>query len=180
MLIETVTEDVFQTMGIHLITAATQLFEAYGMQVCERSGDPERDSIVEAYVVSYIGFTGDKIRGAIVMTASPASVRSWQSAIGETTASLCDTIGEVSNMLLGRLKGHLLMDGVTIMLSTPTTASGKEVSFSATAGARSSWIGLDGSNWRTDVRLDVAFEAGFELAPRPRSVVAQAGEAFLF
>jgi CheY-specific phosphatase CheX len=176
-----VTEAFFCKMQEHLATSTRELFAGYGIFVGDIPYEPDRPSQVDSQVASTIGFAGEKLRGAIVMTTSSNTVRDWQSTIQETTAGVCDALGEFSNMLLGRLKGHLRGEGVTILISTPTTASGRELVLASAQGRASTWLRFEGSGWRLDVRLDVSFDSGFEVEASDGSqLAADAGEMLLF
>jgi CheY-specific phosphatase CheX len=175
------TEAFFCKMREHLVASTGELFAGYGIVVGEAPYEADRPSQLDAHVASTIGFAGEKLRGAIVMTTSASTVREWQNAIQETTASVCDALGEFSNMLLGRLKGHLRGEGVTILLSTPTTASGRELVLASAQGMASTWLRFEGSGWRLDVRLDVSFDPGFEVEASDSSLrTVDAGDLLLF
>src|SRR5580698_2990312 len=130
----------FLTMQSHALTSIHDLFDGYGMFVRGTVSETAPAPAAEESVAAYLGFAGTGLRGSIVMAASPSAVRDWQVAIGETESSLCDTIGELSNMLLGRLKGRLLPEGIPIMLATPITATGKEIAFSGERNGRPVWF----------------------------------------
>jgi CheY-specific phosphatase CheX len=178
------TQDAFSIMGHYLTEAATELFDSYGMivhplpdQIPSATGTPTNQSIV-----AVIGYAGEKVRGALVLMATRSAVESWLAALGENVEStdVFDTVGEFSNMLLGRLKARLSPQGFPILLSTPTTASGDGLRLSKPPGA-SSWQAFEGSGWRLDVRIDATFEPGFVLQEsRQETTAMDAGDTLLF
>jgi CheY-specific phosphatase CheX len=136
----------------------------------------------EISVVASIGYAGNKVRGALVLIASTAAIETWLGAMGEPNhgADVCDTLGEFSNMLLGRLKGRLLSDGMPILLSTPTTATGSRLRLADPAGSHRQLV-FEGPSWDLEVRIGATFEEGFALeGPENREVAAEAGEMMLF
>jgi CheY-specific phosphatase CheX len=172
----------FENMDRHLAAAAVDLFASYGVAVRRLSETAERQPIPGDHtIMAMIGFAGAKIRGALVLTASRSAVESWLAALGEPDGTdVCDTLGEFSNMLLGRLKARLLPEGFPILLSTPTTASGGGLRLS-TPVRPSAWLAFEGPSWRLDVRIDATFEEGFDLqAAEGREAAADAGEMLLF
>ncbi|HEY4011986.1 MAG TPA: chemotaxis protein CheX [Polyangiaceae bacterium] len=169
----------------HLVEVTTELFAAYGMEVIQiqsdagdRLGPPDRESIVAT-----IGYVGEKFRGALVLAARRTAVESWLAAMGENpeTTDVSDTLGEFSNMLLGGMKSRLAAQGLPILLSTPTTASGHGLSL-AVPSSPSLWIAFQGPSWRVDVCVAAMFEPGFRLqeAPVAREAAMDAGELLLF
>jgi CheY-specific phosphatase CheX len=170
----------FGLMADHLSHAVTELFAGYGLAV-ERALSADTGAAKnEQSVVAVIGYTGDTVRGAVVLAAPEWAVREWLQAVGVADGEVLDTVGEFSNMLLGRLKAKLLREGVTVLAATPTTGVGNQIRISAGPG-RSQWSAFDGPGWQVTLRLDAAFEPGFELpAPGSAQEPAEAGEAFLF
>ncbi|HZU83917.1 MAG TPA: chemotaxis protein CheX [Polyangiaceae bacterium] len=175
--------EAFTTMERHLSEATIDMFGSYGMAV--RRSPPPADgapSFDEHSLMAVIGYAGEKVRGALVMVTSSAAIRSWLAALGglDENTDLYDTLGEFSNMLLGRLKSRLLPEGFPILLSTPTTASGGALHVSKPLWP-STLLAFDGPGWRLDVRVDATFEDGFELQAREaREVPAAAGDMMLF
>jgi len=81
-------------------------------------------------------------------------------------------------MLLGRLKGPLLRDGIPISLATPLTVVGAGLRISLPPGI-SSWHFFEDQGWHLRTRLDAAFEARFQRL-QTRAEPAEAGDAILF
>jgi CheY-specific phosphatase CheX len=173
----------FAAMERHLAEAAVDMFAAYGIVVRHSGSKAEAATAPEqAAVPASIGYAGKKVRGALVMVASMAAIQSWLSALNGADAKgdVCDTLGEFSNMLLGRLKGRLLREGFPILLSTPTMAFGSGFTLARPVGP-STWLAFDGPGWVLRVRIDATFEDGFTLqAGKDREAPAEAGDLLLF
>lgn len=173
----------FASMERHLAEATRDLFAAFGIAIrlSDRSGEL-RVVFDETSVVATIGYVGDKVKGAVVLLASKPAIESWMRAVGDIglRGEVCDTIGEFSNMLLGRLKSRLVPEGFPILLSLPTTASGSGLRVSRPL-VPSSWLAFDGPGWELGVRIDATFEPGFALrVQEEQGVAAEAGEIMLF
>jgi CheY-specific phosphatase CheX len=175
-------DDPFALMDRQLAAATADLFGSYGLTV-QRLPDHARGGLssIEQSIVAIIGYAGEKVRGALVLVAARSTVERWLVAMGENTATtdVFDTVGEFSNMLLGRLKARLSPQGFPILLSTPTTASGSGLRLSNPPGP-SSWLAFEGADWRLDVRMDATFDAGFVLQESAdRSAAVDAGDMLL-
>lgn len=176
--------DALSIIDRHLGEAATDLFGSYGMSLQRLPGQSRGapSSPVDQSIVAVIGYAGEKVRGALVLVAARTTVERWLTAIGESpeTTDVFDTVGEFSNMLLGRLKARLSPRGFPILISTPTTASGGELRLSTPPGP-SSWLAFEGPDWRLDVRIDATFDPGFVLQePADPGEAANAGDLLLF
>ena len=170
---------VFKLMVSHLVEAVTELFAAYDVSVRLSSGSSTLPISTEVSGVAIIGYAGERVRGALIMVATESTTRAWLAAIGVRDGEVADTLGEFSNMLLGRLKGRLLGEGFPILLATPTTASGVGLRLSLPPSQSTSLV-FDGPDWSMGTRLDATFESGFVLVEGDRESPAQAGETILF
>jgi hypothetical protein len=171
----------FELIANHLAQVTVELFAAYDIPV-ELSGIGAVPSTAETEpsAVASIGFAGDQVRGVLIMLATESAVTAWMNAAGAADGELTDTLGEFSNMLLGRLKGRLLVEGLKVMLATPTTASGNGLRFSAPP-SQSTWQVFDGPGWKVNTRLDATFCDGFALQQLDdREKPAEAGDGILF
>jgi len=172
----------FELMNEHLCHALRELFADYGIEL-ERS---EHASMLppapEVAGIAVIGYAGAHLRGALVMSASEQATRAWLEAAGVSEGECADTLGEFSNMLLGRLKARLLEEGCVILLTTPTTASGSSLRLSIPPPpAQSNALVFEGPGWRVGIRLEATFEPGFRLQARQAEERAvEAGAALLF
>jgi CheY-specific phosphatase CheX len=169
-------------METHLATATQELFDAYGIALTRSTrGDCGAQTMTGASVAATIGYAGEKMRGALVMLSTTDAIAQWRLAVGglDTSADVCDTLCEFSNMLLGRLKGHLLCEGMPILMSTPTATFGRGLSLAPRAEA-SARMAFDGPGWTLQLRLDAAFEGGFERTSDVAEAPAIAGDMILF
>jgi CheY-specific phosphatase CheX len=175
--------EAFALMEEHLSSVTIELFDAYGFEVARLGGKERIPEERGRCVCSIIGYAADAVRGALVLLATPPAVTAWRQSAGASTdgtSDLCDTIGEFSNMLLGRLKSRLLTEGLPILLATPTTAIGLNVELSPSA-AISSWMVFGSASWEMVVRFHANFDQGFALQKRAGiEPPAEAGEMMLF
>ena len=131
--------------------------------------------------MAVIGYAGKGVRGALVMMAAEHAVQAWMTAAGVPDGDVADTLGEFSNMLLGRLKERLLPLGISIIATTPTAAVGSGLRFSEAPGP-STWSTYDGPDWKLRLRLDATFDSNFRPVAEsiPPAWCARAGEAIDF
>jgi CheY-specific phosphatase CheX len=167
-----------------LVEATTALFEAYDIRL-DRLGPDEAARLQSgSMVTSTVGFAGDNLRGALVISTSLDFVRRLQAQLGSDESSIeaaSDTMGEFSNMLLGRLKYSLLLRGVTIFLATPTTALGEHITFPPLTGCPSRWLRFDGAMGVFNARLDVSFSPEFAFAAASmRDIPVGVGDMMMF
>ena len=168
----------FELMDHHLMDVAIELFAAYEMAI-EHCPATAKDGLGDqTYCMASIGYVGAGVKGVLILAATRAAAEAWTTAAGGMASDLVDTVGEFSNMLLGRLKGRLLRDGIPISLATPMTVVGAGLRFSMAPG-QSSWHFFEGPGWQLGTRLDAAFEADFQ-RNQTRAEPAEAGDAILF
>lgn len=115
-------------LDAHLSDSLVRLLESHDLK--PRSVEPGPDS-ERAEFAATIGFTGQGLKGALVIMAGRATLRS--SLPGDlrsreaTDELLADWGGELANQLLGRLKNRLWASGVEIALGTPVGFAGEEI-----------------------------------------------------
>lgn len=167
-----------------LVEATTALFDAYGISLYRLGPDEATRLQGGSMVTSTVGFAGDNLRGALVISTSLDFVRRLQTQLGSEESSIeaaSDTMGEFSNMLLGRLKYSLLLRGVTIFLATPTTALGEHITFPPLTGCPSEWLHFDGEMGVFNARLDASFSPEFDFATASmRDLPVGAGDMMMF
>src|SRR5882724_4869835 len=152
----------FDLMAEHLSQAALELFSAYDVRLERSQSAAARGSGDERSGVAVIRYTGEGVRGALVLIAAEPAVRAWMDAAGVTSGEATDTLAEFSNMLLGRLKERLLREGMSIQAATPSTESGAEIRLS-TPPTLSASAAFDGPGWQVSLRLHATFAPDFEL-----------------
>jgi CheY-specific phosphatase CheX len=102
------------------------LFESIGVRLWRAAANAKSSDDIAAS----IGFAGEELRGALVLTSSrrlvqyvlPQEVRDR-----DADEQLADWMGELSNQLLGRVKNRLLRYGVSLAMGTPTVMFGSGI-----------------------------------------------------
>ena len=170
----------FDLMIAHLELVTVELFAAYSTKV-ERSWHKSAATMpAEIAAVAAIGYVGDHMRGALTILTNESTVKAWLSGTSAGEWELGDVLGEFSNMLLGRLKGRLLREGLPILVATPISTTGSGVRLSVPL-RQSKWLVFDGPEWHVGIRLDANFESEFALrAAGDREQPAEAGDTILF
>jgi CheY-specific phosphatase CheX len=175
--------EVLHVLESDLRDATEELFEAYGIPL-HYSG-PGLASLAtrqSPMIASVIGYASEKLRGALAMVATPETILRWMPGLDVTEARVADdTIGEFSNMLLGRLKFKLMQRGVTLLVATPTTASGSNMTLRPPAGLFSRWHSFESPVGGLGIRLDATFNHDFSFEREaPKEAPAAAGDMMLF
>lgn len=168
----------FDLMVANLADAARELFADYDI-VVRPAIDQPNGCPDDAIGLAVIGYAGRGVRGALVLMTAESAVSAWMKAAGVPDGDVADTLGEFSNMLLGRLKGRLLPLGISILATTPTAALGSGFRLSDPPGP-SSWSAVDGPDWRLRLRLDADFAPGFKPLDSPGGTYGLAGDAIEF
>ncbi len=152
-----------QTLNDVIAECTTALFEAYGVPMTvEATGAlPEIDELV---VSGTIGFTGEDMRGTLVLCANSQLLDS--PAFRDSTSRAW--IGELANQLLGRVKNRLLPFGVTIHLSTPMTMHGHNLQPEPNSPESPSFS-LVGASERAVVWFDLETSKTLSLVPQPNA-----------
>jgi CheY-specific phosphatase CheX len=173
-------EGAFGLIRRHLATSIVAVFADYQVDA-SRCENETPASGKEDIVVAIIGFAGEHMRGSLVMTARASSVEAWRQPFGNvgTAADVRDILGELTNMVLGRLKGRLLGEGLPILMSTPTTASGPALTLAPSGGPEGQLV-FAGEGWTVTARVDAAFDDAFGLQEAPAAIAAEPGDVMLF
>lgn len=148
-----------------------ELFAAYGVDVTRTA---ERSDGGELLLCGILGFTGDALRGAIILAAGEGPFSRSNPLPGSPSRNWC---AELTNQLVGRIKNALLARGVEIHLSTPVVLRGAHL---APLPRRelpplSFWTGGE----LICVWTELEYEPGLVLH-EPIGGMAQEGDAFLF
>lgn len=163
----------------HTTGESIGLFAAYGIPVdlTNDEAPPERQGDM---LVAAIGFAGEHLRGSIVVVGSASSVercRGWLAG-PENTADVSDVLGEFANMILGRVKGRLLHDGVTVLMSTPRVARGSNVV--VTPRSDHGWSTFRGLGFRLTLRVDAEIDERFTFEKTVAESAASPGDLVFF
>lgn len=106
-------------LGQELVRAALEVFEETGV-VLEDSFRAQA-SVSSTDPMAVIGFGGDTVRGAVALEAPLSVIQASHPGQSSDTADLVDWLGELSNLLLARLKSKLRLASVAIQLGVPMT-----------------------------------------------------------
>lgn len=177
--------DPLPTAETDLLAAVSGLFGGV-TRGCEADDGLELDPLSasrQEVVVGTIGFAGADARGAITMTATVAAWRLLTPLVmGESVseAMLCDSVGELGNMLAGRFRNALLRRGVEVLVATPVATRGMHLAVHANDGASVRWhdFAFGGAGFR--LRFDVSFTEGFDFSDHESAIVEPHEEGLLF
>jgi CheY-specific phosphatase CheX len=175
----------FAEIDNYLLTCAPELLAANGRKVVAQE-DGSVDT-AKPTVMAFIGLAAEGLRCSLLLLSSRETVETLvpdavRQARVPPELAIRDVLGELANMMAGRVKNGLLAHGVQAFSSTPTTVFGDEVAIPAPRSGMSAWHRFAGGGVDLWVRLDTTFESGFELAPADdsRAVHAKDGELVLF
>lgn len=165
-------------------SASTELFAAYGVALTALP-QPEAAVVGDGEgVASIIGYTGEHVRGALVLFAERPFAESLQPDVAQAgDDALRDVFGEFANMLLGRVKNQLLRRAVVLQMATPTTSFGRDLRILAPKVGSSAWHAFESVSGRVFVRFDVTMEPGFVLGEpvvEPGEAPAVEGDLMMF
>ncbi|MCP4448876.1 MAG: chemotaxis protein CheX [Myxococcales bacterium] len=160
-------------------TACTALFADYDMEIREAS-DPGTTGSV--HYCGIIGFTGDRVRGTLLLAMGEEALRLAMPEGAEVGDSAHrNWISELSNQLLGRIKNMLLRREAEVYLTMPLALRGEHLSplprershglhFESDGGPIRLWVDAE---FIDDFILPTEDVAGSEEVP-------EEGEAMLF
>lgn len=164
-----------ETFAALLSECGRALFEAYGVSSTEASR-PARVEGLDAHVAAIIGFTGDSIRGSLMLGMNPQALEASRQTTRDRPQ---DWIAELTNQLVGRFKNRLAAYDVDIVITTPLVIRGERLS-PVMDGDAAPLVWTLGEG-RAYGWLDVEVQPGLELVERPgAAAVAAEGEALLF
>jgi hypothetical protein len=160
-----------------VVVAASGVFTSCGIAAAYVGTVPYRDTRW-AETISIIGLGGPKLRGSLVLSI-PGPLLAQSNPVGGTQpAELADWLGELANLLLGKIKSRLLSHDVLVELSTPLTISATDLRFEFASPPVVYEFRAGG------VPLHVVFESIAEravrLIPRPDVVVMEPGDIVTF
>lgn len=156
--------ETFTTMTRCVREATIEVFESYGMTVRPSDFDSDTAGAEEAPVRVAVGYRGDGVRGSLVLVAPQPAVKHWAVAASvDDTIHAREIVAEFTNMISGRWKGRLLVEGFPILLWMPATCGASTHLIDAQRSF--SVLKFDGTCGRFAVRLDATFEKTFALRP---------------
>lgn len=156
-----------------LATAASLVFRD---EAPRAGGDSE-----SMQFVAVIGFTGQQVRGSLVVGASR---RQALELIGDTLArvptdsDMADWVGEMANLTLGRVKFLLCKHGLDLQITTPVLLRGMGLVWrERTAGCHS--VSLHEGSVQVHAWFDVRATEPWQ-APAPEDEALDSGDFVLF
>ena len=129
-------------------------------------------------IVASLGFACQGAQGGVLILAPRETIRELPPVLvdGPTEAAECDVVGELSNMLVGRLKNQLLHRGVVLLVGTPMTAVAQAARVLASAEPTSTaWYCVELPMGPLFVRLDARFEPAFAFSSEAPESARSAG-----
>ncbi len=170
----------------------SQIIDRISAAVCEgmlpgdfKRAEGDLDEPADGFV-AVIGFSGDTMKGALGVTAPPHAVRATHPlAVGDeplTNDQIYDWLAELSNQLLGRIKGELMSYGVTLWLASPVVLRGVSVRIVPRPQESVHKYTFHGHSGDFCVWIDYQYSASLELreVPEAEREHCTAGEMLLF
>jgi CheY-specific phosphatase CheX len=152
------------------VQACKALFSEYGVEVTriEREKAPK----VQMLYCGILGFSGDELRGSVVLAATNQTLLDSNPVSG---GSARDWIAELVNQFLGRLKLSLLARKVVISLATPVVLRGEHLSLEARGPVIPLWFERPNGD-TLGLWLDMETPPGFVLPEATEEQTPEAGE----
>lgn len=176
----------FEHIQDHLVDSARALFDAYGLEITHVQDGAPMPTHAGTCVAGVLGYTSPTVRGCVVVAAiAEVFERTLPPGVAESAnadACIRDLAGEFANMLLGAIKGKLILDGVVLQLACPITAIGSAMSLPNPAGGTSTWHTFSSVHGTIHIRFDAQFDRDFDFANESveREQVAAAGTEVVF
>jgi len=169
------------TMTRCVCEAAVEVFACYGVIVRPvNAASHAAVSLEPASVRAVIGYDGSGVRGALVVMAPRSAVKCWalQARFAEEIG-VHEIVAELANIIMGRLKGRLLLEGFPLLMWTATPSSGMPTHL-VEAQRASALANLVGPGGHFAMRLDAMFDKSFALLPYAARHSAPAAGEVLF
>jgi len=113
-------------LGTIIREVTPQLFLAYGTRLTPESEGEPPSGTAHPELAGVLGFVGEKLHGTVTLATSRAVMdRVVENVPG--VAGVEDWLAELTNQLLGRVKGRLLNCGAPVLSSTPVVVAGHEL-----------------------------------------------------
>ena len=153
---------------------AAELFGAYDVRCDFVDSPPPADKLM----CGILGFTGDKLCGSVVMSASPDAV-SCSNPIGDGATR--GWIAELTNQLVGRFKNELFRRGVEVAMSVPVVLTATQLT--PVTQSQPTCLQVTKGTMSGSVTLWLEIEAEPDLVltePTEDTAIAAEGESFMF
>jgi CheY-specific phosphatase CheX len=158
-----------ETIGQRLLESTQQVFEESAVTLSEGEPcDPVGDWLDP---IAVIGFGGETLRGSVSFEVPWRVLQASHPSRSSATEDLVDWVGEIANLVLGKLKTKLRGQGVSIQLGLPTTFTTRATQMGVT-GAPKLQYRLRAPDGSVLVRFSAELDQAFEIkAPRMAEVV---------
>jgi CheY-specific phosphatase CheX len=151
---------------------ALELFSDYGVSAAKIDSHPEDERLL----CGVLGFTGDRMCGSVVISATEAAIADSNPIHDGATRAW---IAELTNQIVGRFKNALLRCGVEIAMSIPVVLTASRMM--PLPQTERDPIRLSVGSGSLAIWLEFEADADTVLSdPGPESMVGAEGEAMLF
>lgn len=172
-------EDIEQTLRDWLQEACDGVSEAFLMDAASLT-EPQQEPFENLAVV---GFTGDNFRGSLGVSADWRLLQNFLKQLHPDKPEIphgmmLDTLGEIANQVLGRLKNSLSSHGVDVTMTPPTVIRGLRIVIDGTRQGFFLRQDLDSPFGPLSAWLDAKGTEDLVLKPTEQST--EEGEMLLF
>jgi CheY-specific phosphatase CheX len=151
---------------------ATELFTDYSVAWAHSTDDQSS----ERQLCGILGFTGDKMCGSVVISATETAV-ACSNPIGDGATRAW--VAELTNQLVGRFKNSLFRGGIEVAMSIPVVLTA--TSLQPLPQAQAEPIRLKVGDGSMTIWLEIESEPGLELQePSEDSQIAPEGDLMMF
>lgn len=177
--------DIWSKFQPLIVECATSLFASCGVAL-SYDGETDGAAVDGEGMASFVGFTGDRIRGSLLLSTCPVLVArshpSDLSACPEPALELADWIGELANQLLGRIKNKVRVHGIDFSVSTPVSLAGQELRSGPAHIDDSRFLRFRGGGAELHVQFSATLAPDFAFQYPPAAAVEepQEGDLMLF
>lgn len=162
------------TLRSILASKAQELFVDYGV-TCNELAD-EAASSSARQLCGILGFTGDKLCGSVVISASEDAVAASNPIRDGATRAW---VAELTNQIVGRFKNGLFRVGVEVAMSIPVVLSAAQIT--PMPHTHLAPVRLAVAEGHVTLWLEIEAQPDLELSePTEDSSIAPEGEAFMF
>lgn len=162
----------YETLRTILAEKASELFVDYGVTPSDATGDPS----TESQLCGILGFTGDRLCGSVMISATKEAV-ACSNPIGDGATR--SWVAELTNQLVGRFKNALLRGGIEVAMSVPVVLTATQLTPMPQVEVKP--IRMAVGPGLVTIWLEIEADPEVVLAePSPDAGVPAEGEAFLF
>jgi hypothetical protein len=164
-----------------LCTCAREMVATYESPQCSWASAAPGNT--HGIVVATLTFSASSVRGVMTLMSPRDFVGQLQTEVQARDTALRDVLGEIANLLGGRLKRHLLSRGVAIRIGTPSTGIAENIRIRPDENPFGDCHALEFTRGRVFMRLDVTIDPTLvvtaSVPPEAHSVCDEGGLFFL-